>query len=113
MLYALFHVFCFASIVDLIYYSCHTITSIVEDIYTIAVIVLQLCCGEFVYRQANLCSGLRRISLSSIYKKRNLHFLAEVVLEPGSSDPETSTLPMSYCADDEETSFDKKYIPYY
>ena len=80
---------------------------------TIAVIVLQLCCGEFVYRQANLCSGLRRISLSSIYKKRNLHFLAEVVLEPGSSDPETSTLPMSYCADDEETSFDIKYIQYY
>ena len=72
MLYAPFHVFCFASIVDPIYYSCHTITSIVEDIYTIAVIVLQLCCGEFVYRQANLCSGLRRVSMSSINKKNLL-----------------------------------------
>ena len=41
-------------------------------------------------------------SLSSIYKKRNLHFLAEVVLEPGSSDPEMSTLPMSYCLIDEK-----------
>ena len=24
---------------------------------TIAAIILQVCCGEFVYRQANLCSG--------------------------------------------------------
>ena len=80
---------------------------------TIAAIILQVCCGEFVYRQANLCSGLRRVSLSSIYKKRNLHFLAEVVLEPGSTDPEMSTLPLSYCADDKNSSFDIKYIPYY
>ena len=79
---------------------------------TIAAILLQVCC-DFVYRQADLCSGRRRVSLSSIYKKRNLHFLAEVVLEPGSSDPETSTLPMSYSADDEDGSFDIKYIPYY
>ena len=68
---------------------------------TIAVIVLQLCCGEFVYRQANLCSGLRRVSLSSIYKKRNLHISAELILEPGSSDPETSALPLNYQVDDE------------
>ena len=76
---------------------------------------MQLCCGEFVYRQANLCSGLRRISLSSIYKKRNLHFLAEVVLEPGSSDSETNALPMSYETNDENRTFGdgNKILSYY
>ena len=72
---------------------------------TIAAIILQVCCGEFVYRQANLCSGLRRVSLSSIYKNKNLHISAEVILEPGSSDPETSALPLSYEADVEKVTF--------
>ena len=31
----------------------------------------------------------------SIYKKKFLQFLAEVVLEPGSSDPKSSALPIA------------------
>ena len=37
--------------------------------------------------------------------KKNSNFSAELGLEPGSSDPETIALPMSYKANDEELSF--------
>ena len=66
---------------------------------TIAAILLQVCC-DFVYRQANLCSGH-----SPQFIKKKLQFLAETVSEPGSSDPETSALPMIYEADVEKVTF--------
>ena len=72
-------VFCFASIVGDIYYSCNTFASLL---------------WFFVYRQANLCCGLRR-NLSPQFIKKNLQFSAEVGLEPGSVDSETNALPMS------------------
>ena len=64
---------------------------------------LRICC-DFVYRQANLCCELRS-NLSPQFIKKNLQFSAEVGLEPGLSDPETYTLPLSYQADDEEICF--------
>ena len=62
MLYALFHVFCFASIVDPIYYSCHTITSIVEDIY--------YSCNSFATLLWWICL---QTSQSLFWTQRNLH----------------------------------------
>ena len=43
-----------------------------------------------------------------------MQFLAELVLEPGSSDSETNALPMSYETDDEGITFgDGNKILYY
>ena len=45
------------------------------------------------------------ISKSSINKKEIQEILALAGLKPGSSDPETNSLPLSYWADDEELCF--------
>ena len=66
----------------------------------------------YVLWQANLCSGLRVIHSPQFIKKK-LQFLAELVLEPGSSDSETSTLPMSYETNVENATFDAGYYNTY
>ena len=62
----------------------------------------------YVYRHANLCSGLRAI-LSPQFIKKKLQFLAELVIEPGSPDSETNALPMSYEANVERSTSDDEY----
>ena len=61
--------------------------------------------GNLCYGPLTCQSSLWTYNVSPQLIKKNSNFSAELGLEPGSSDPETITLPMSYQADDEVLSF--------
>ena len=69
---------------------------------TMAAILLQVCC-DFVTDKPIFVLNSEK-SKSSINKK-NLHFLAKLVSEPGSLNPQSSALPLSYKSDDINEGF--------